>query len=124
MKRFIHIIVAALLLISTTGFTISKHYCGGELVEVAIDAPTHGCSDMEDDDCCKDESEFYQLTDEFSDSQILNIDFKHDFDISLMVIEPLELESINLVSFIYFDKNYIQPQPLLDVLADIQSFRL
>lgn len=124
MKRFIYILVAGLLLITTTGFTITKHYCGGNLVDVGINVVSETCCDMNERNCCKNESEFFQLSDDFSDSQILNLEFEFDFDISLIFQESFEVETITLISSIYLDKSFIPPPNLSVVLANIQSFRL
>lgn len=43
LTRLLHIIIALLLLISTTGFTISSHRCGGHLVSVAILGEATNC---------------------------------------------------------------------------------
>ncbi len=72
MKRFVHIIIAGLLLFTTTGFTISKHYCGGNLIDVAINATPDPCCDA-DAGCCSDEESFHQLKTDFIFSDITNI---------------------------------------------------
>jgi hypothetical protein len=45
LKRFTHIALAILLLVSTGGVTIYHHYCGKKLVSTTIDATPN--------DCCK-----------------------------------------------------------------------
>ncbi|MCP4551444.1 MAG: hypothetical protein GY834_05265 [Bacteroidetes bacterium] len=124
MKRLIHILVAGLLLFTTTGFTITKHYCGGNLVEVAVNVVPESCCDMNNGDCCKNESEFFQLSDNFAGSQVLNVDFQFVFDFDLLVQESLEVKANVQTSSIHLDRNFILPPDLSVSLADIQSFRL
>jgi hypothetical protein len=45
LKRFTHITLAILLLVSTGGVTIYHHYCGKKLISTTIDAKPN--------DCCK-----------------------------------------------------------------------
>lgn len=65
MKKIIHKISAFLMvlvvLMSTMSFTISMHYCQGELVDTAIFQKAHNCgmemdvkSDMSTNGCCDD----------------------------------------------------------------------
>lgn len=56
--------MASLLLLATSGLTISKHYCGNRLVEVAVDHIPGNCCD--DANCCHNETAHFQLTDYFS----------------------------------------------------------
>ena len=58
-----NIITACLLLVSTTGFSLSRHYCGEVLVEVAVNRQAETC--CSDPDCCHTETEFYQLDEDF-----------------------------------------------------------
>ncbi len=124
MKRLIHILVAGLLLFTTTGFTITKHYCGDNLVEVVVNVVPESCCDMNNGGCCKNESEFFQLSDDFAGSQVLNVDFQFVFDFDLLVQESLEVKANVQISSIYLDRNFILPPDLSVSLADIQSFRL
>lgn len=43
LKSVLHIVIAVNLFITTTGFTISKHYCGDELSNIAIDHEAPSC---------------------------------------------------------------------------------
>ena len=63
-KRILHIIIALFLLITTMGFTVSKHYCRGNLVKITINAEAESCCDMENG-CCSNEAEHYQLEEDF-----------------------------------------------------------
>lgn len=55
--------MTCLLLISTTGFAVSKHYCGDDLVSVELKTETDPCCDSEM--CCHTETQFLQLENDF-----------------------------------------------------------
>lgn len=59
-KRIIHIIVSFVLLISTSGISISKHFMGSELFDISLFGDADNCCD---DTChqCQDEVQFFQL---------------------------------------------------------------
>jgi hypothetical protein len=63
-KRFSHILLAFVLLASTTGFTVHQHYCMGHLVETSvIHVPDSCCG--EESDCCSNTSETFLLDQDY-----------------------------------------------------------
>ena len=62
-RKTLNIIIAFILLISTTGFTISRHYCGNNLVSVVINSEAKPCCGL--DNCCHNESEYFKVNDDF-----------------------------------------------------------
>ncbi len=63
-KQFSHIILSLLLLISTMGMTVSKHYCGDNLVSVSLYEKTDNCcGEM---GCCHTNSLHFQVKEDFS----------------------------------------------------------
>ncbi len=82
-KQFIHkalsILMAFFVLFSTTSFTVEKHYCGGNLIDVAIFSEADKCggnmemSSMKS--CCKDEVEVIVGQDELNISSFDELDF-------------------------------------------------
>jgi hypothetical protein len=54
--------------ISTTGFTLSKHYCGDILVSVTINNEAKSCCDSESG-CCHNENERFEVKDDFISAQ-------------------------------------------------------
>jgi hypothetical protein len=76
-KRAGHILVILLLLFGTTGVTITRHYCGGNLVKTSIySTPLHCCNE----NCprCHDERINIRITDNYQSSQS-QIDFTAGF---------------------------------------------
>lgn len=63
-KKFSHIILSLLLLVSTIGLTISKHYCGNSFVSTSLFTEGESCCEM--DGCCHNETDFYQVDEDFS----------------------------------------------------------
>jgi len=63
-KRIVHIIIALILLITTMGVTVSKHYCKENLVKITINAEAESCCDIENG-CCRNETKHYQLEEDF-----------------------------------------------------------
>lgn len=90
-RKLLNILISVLLLVSTTGFSISKHYCGDHLVSVKVFVQDEQCCSMPD--CCHTESSFAQLDDDFvySSTDInLNNDLNYD-----IVHYPLVLINCN-----------------------------
>ena len=123
MKRFINILIAGLFLFTTTGFTITKHYCSGNLVAIAIDSIPKSCCDM-GEGCCSNESELFQLRDDMTVIQSMDLDHSFSFDIQLYLNDFIILNSSNLISSVSYFKKDLGPPDLSVFLAQIQSFRL
>jgi hypothetical protein len=62
-KNFSHITLSFLLLLATTGMAVSKHFCGDFLVSTVLFSKPDSCCD--DDNCCHNELEFYQVDEDF-----------------------------------------------------------
>lgn len=71
-RKITHILFAFLLLISTIGFSVSKHYCGPSLVSVSIYSEAESCcGDKESSECCRNETEFYKFDKDFTNPVIV-----------------------------------------------------
>jgi len=68
LKNFSHIILSAILLVSTMGVAISKHYCSGTFVSSSFFHEAKSCCG--DSNCCHNEDQFYQLKEDFSAPQV------------------------------------------------------
>lgn len=71
-KQIISVFIALLVLLTTVGFTINQHYCGGKLAGTSVYTVAQcGCGDSKmDDDCCQNESEFYQFVEDYAPSVV------------------------------------------------------
>lgn len=93
LRKISHIISAILLLVSSMGLAVSKHYCHGEFVSVSIFREADSCCDMPG--CCQNENHFYQVKDDFSAPVITTVPFLAELDIlghDLLAIESLLTE--------------------------------
>ena len=98
MKKAIHkisaILMALVVLTSTMSFTVSMHYCQGELIDTAIFQKAHDCgmemgdeSDMKMEGCCDDKQITVEGQDELKlpvadlsfDQQVFVVSFLHSY---------------------------------------------
>ncbi len=99
LKKVVHIILSGLLLITTMGMVVSKHYCQGNLYSVSVDGFNNDKCDM--GDCCHDEAHFFKVHEDFSTPQISTVPVLAEFDIlgqNLFTVEEsfiLEEENTN-----------------------------
>lgn len=142
--RILHITLAFLIFVSSTGFTLNSHFCQNTLQSVAIfltpkncheRAASHctmampknccakkktSCEVSDDKDCCKDTSQFAKADIDFtpftvSDFQINLPVFAHILPISYTIKTTL---NDRLIRF----KNYIPPPLIRNIPLLIQSF--
>lgn len=123
LKKFSHIILSMLLLLSTTGVAISKHYCSGNLVSVAFFSTAQACCD--DDNCCQSESQFFQLDDDFSItpySQTTQAAQFQLFAFAMLSLHDLVLESQDAAPF--YEADLPRPPKIQIVLSKKQTYLL
>lgn len=120
-KRISHIIVAVLLIVATSGFTIHQHYCHGNLVEISIFNELDYCCG-EGADCCNNESETFQLKEDFMYFVQL-IDY-NDVIIELPLLEPLFTGHLKVQLNPLSNYEILHPPDLGTVLARLQVFCL
>ncbi len=70
LRKTVHIIITALLLTATTGFTVSRHYCGNTLVSFSLSAEAAACCEDISGECCHDVSEHFEIDQEFVTSSL------------------------------------------------------
>lgn len=129
-KKFIHITIALLVVILTIGFTLSKHYCGGMLIEVSLfSSNPAGCQEngiaCSMDGCCRDVHQVIQLDETYTHPAVLDT----------VPFFPVTLASIDLP---VLDQSFFQflrpdnlppdksppPPGVLRLLSGLQIFRL
>lgn len=64
LRKFGNIITMCLLLVSTTGFSISEHFCGSKLISVEINKEAEPCCD--NGMCCHTDTQFFQMDEDFN----------------------------------------------------------
>lgn len=121
LKKSLHILISILLLITTTGISISAHYCGDNLRSVSFMSIPASCCD--DTSCCHNETHFYQIDDDYT---ILGtgIKFLTEYQIinTPQFTESILVEADNNVLPVYRDIPF-HPQ-IRSYLTLIQSFLL
>ena len=58
------------MLITTTGFTVSLHYCGDTIKSVSLDEAAKSCCDMEHG-CCHNQTIVIKIDNDFSQASFL-----------------------------------------------------
>lgn len=120
-KKIIHITLALTLLVVTMGFTVSKHYCGDNLVSISVNHEAKSCCDM--DGCCHNETNHYQLEEDFvyslvtTDIQIQSIDVLFPIVFAILQIEP---EIVN--NEVYTYSKYLRPYKIQTILSLYQTY--
>lgn len=135
LKKILHIVVACFILVSTTGFTISLHYCHNQIYDLALFNPAHSCcetgsqghchasGDLANMNHCEDESIIVESTDDYVGSSFeINIENSHSIDLLLTasILFNVELSDDNTVIEAPWHK---EPPPYREVvLSQIQSY--
>jgi hypothetical protein len=121
-KKFGHIIMILLLLISTAGVSINKHYSGGELFSTSIFVEAESCCETPCG-CCKETSEFVQVKADYIAS-VFDLQDATQLDLLFSILPVL----INFEVPVHFTNNFIawdtSPHPLPDLCILNQVFRL
>ena len=103
-RKISHIIFSLILLVSTMGLVISKHYCSGEMISVSVFHEEEPCCDM--NGCCSNETHNYQVKDNFSTPVISTIPVLAELDIlghDLLALESLLTEPVQENTNIFTD---------------------
>ena len=134
----LHIILAFLLLISTSGFSISTHFCQNQLQDLQLFCQAKTCSELRakkeschkvveknikscKKGCCESKSDFYQLDlDQQTAPTVLKpLNFKVII-VNLITFLDIESPSVDKKSTDYF--NYKPPLILRNYTAELQNF--
>lgn len=122
LKKLSHIILSAVLLISTMGVAISKHYCGDSFVSASVFHEAKSCCG--DSDCCHNEDSFYQVKDDFSAPAVLTAPIlaEHDvLDHDLLADLILESPVAENSSFTFTDS---PPPPTIQKVLSLKQVYL
>jgi len=108
-RKIINILFAALYLFLTTGFTITLHYCGGEVISISVDSIPSQVDKCDMDGnvcshaCCSDEIRTIKLTDSHKsetkfvqDSYDIVLTFEHNKNFALPGYNSIDYSTSNL----------------------------
>lgn len=139
--KFLNIILALSVLFSTTGFTLSKHFCQSKLQDVGIfthaescnhskKAPCHSASqsceshqDKEDNGCCSNSAKYYKLD---QDKQVQSVEFDLLKNPALFAAILVVFQVEFLSAEAYFSTYQIYKPPIVcdDFQSMLQTYRL
>ena len=117
LKIFSHIALSLLLLVSTVGMTVSKHYCGNSLVSVSISGNSEesSCCDMEN--CCHSETQIFQLKEDFSVPAVSGLPVSPEINIWGHDLAHLDIFSV--IESMDVRSAYTEIPPLLPILKTL-----
>lgn len=121
LKRISHIAISILLLIATTGLTISRNYCDESMMAAHDASGESSCCDKKSE-CCQHEANTLRLDSEFESTKG-NSDFSQFVIIATRpIVLTEEYLPIKVTQISHFDG----PLPPLtrDVLSNIQVYIL
>jgi hypothetical protein len=124
-----HISLIVLLLLTTMGVTLTKHYCGSLLIEHTINVIPDNCCNGYCNDC-HNESKLIKVTDNFESSDakfnfknsILRIFVNTNFATVLLICKIEDSFTTNLFSKVKICSNYLIP--IEHTTSNLQVFRL
>jgi hypothetical protein len=134
-KKVIHSVVACLILVSTTGFTINLHYCHNEIYDLALFTQAHSCcetatqghchstGDISKMNHCEDESIIVESIDDYVGSSFaVNFENTHSIDLLLAASVLLNVEVVD-ADILIPAPWHKEPPPYREVvLSQIQSY--
>ena len=134
-RKVLHIVLASFILVSTTGFTISLHYCHNEIYDLAVFAPAHSCceagsgatchapGDMDTSNHCEDESIVVESTDDYvSSSFAVDLENTHSIDLLLTACVLFHVQGPDNEVLIAPPWHKEPPPNQEVVLSEIQSY--
>jgi hypothetical protein len=122
LRKTIHIIISALLLTATTGYTVSRHYCGDTLVSFSLFAEAEACCEDVSGECCHDVSEHFQVEQEFVAT---SLSIEKAFFLTLASVQSVidfQIPEISSVKATSIQKPF--PIKVPSLIVRLQKFRL
>ena len=120
--KILHISIACLLLISTLGVTINKHFCGNRLISASIFSDSNSCCKGNCDNC-HNEFKNIRIIDAFESSFTNEI-----IKTTLVCLQPFYYSNDLLITYNPDIRNQfnndISPHEILKSASLLQIFRL
>jgi hypothetical protein len=121
-RKLSHIVLATLLLATTAGLAVSKHYCHNSLVGVSFFSKAEPCCD--DGGCCTNEDHFYQVKEDFSAPVISTVPVLAEIDVlHQTLLDPDILTPVKLTEE-FILPNDPPPPTVMEFLAERQVYLL
>jgi hypothetical protein len=111
-------------LVTTTGYSISAHYCGDRLVSVELNKEAESCCD--NPSCCQTDTFFAQLDEDFVfTASNINPENPHIFDVVKYPVTLINSNySIEAAMSINRPLKFPLPPKIQSTLTGLQSFLL
>ena len=126
--KIISIALSFLVLFSTLSFTIEKHYCGNNLVDIAVFSEVKKCGAMDSDQfvyvkksCCKDTVDFFEGQDELNTTKLQDYNKIAKLTLVAYVYAYNKLFE-RLPKLIIPHKNYLSPKLIKDIHVLDETF--
>ena len=132
MKKIFSVILSLVILVTSMGFTVSSHICGGKEVktEYAMTITDVSCGMEQEENncasgmqlksnCCQDQFRLIQMDEDYT-QELTPIDFSIDFSIIIITTLLDLVPSTSLQTTFY--KDYSPPPLIRDIPVMVQSF--
>ncbi len=121
LKKISHISLAFLILVTSVGFTFSKHYCGSTLKSVSVVVAPESCCEIPSG-CCHDETTTIKLENDFSFSLVI-VDISQNIVEKPALIDRL-IVSLSVIEPITHTIHKPPPLPIQTILSSLQTYLL
>lgn len=132
MKKLFSVILSCIFLITSMGFTVSSHICGGKRVKTEFGLTTSDVScGMENDEsncldgeqmksnCCQNQFHTIQMNEDYT-QQLTKVNFSQNFAIVFVAVLYNLLPNTTVQTIFY--KDYSPPPLIRDIPVMVQSF--
>ena len=119
LRKFSHIILSTLLLVSTMGMVVSKHFCGNSFVSSAVFHQAKSCCG--DSDCCHNENSFYKVNDDFSATSVVATPVLTVIDILGYDLFAEILTTIPEIEILSFEISDSPPPPKIQTVLSLEQ---
>jgi hypothetical protein len=132
LHKFFSVALAYLVLFSTLSFTVEKHYCGDNLIDVAIFSKVDSCGmdmdtvasvSLEKKHCCKDEIQVIKGQDKLKKSSFEDLQLDQQLFLNTFFYSFVNLFE-GLPELVIPHKNYSPPNLIVDIQVLDQVFNI
>ncbi len=124
-KPFISIFIATLIVASTVGVTVSKHFCSSKIAEVGesavcvCESSKNGCDAGHTDGCCDTEKSFFQIDYNFAASPVESLNIMQVSVLSVLVYNMALEFDMDVANTSY--RTYRPPMTVKDIPVLLRS---
>ncbi len=107
LRSITHIALVLLLLVSTSGMSISMHYCCGEYVSTSINKEAKSCCG-ETGGCCENKSMHFDVEDDYVNPVVILNNEISELDVLfpiLFVLSSKIFDEVELNTIFYYDSS-------------------